>query len=108
MTLINPNPIVVDLAAEFCRQLRKQLSTFELREAIALNAAEQDPQICHTHDFTDANEVMAEAYSTAVGAMPHMLADAAGQKALRLINSAWALAKAKQFDRDEVKAVMQR
>jgi hypothetical protein len=82
------------LAAEFSRVMRDYLSVAELQTAVALNAAETNPGICHTHDFCDANMAMDAAWCHLTGEDG---IDADREVDARLWNDAWALAKAAGF-----------
>ena len=53
-------PIADSLAMEFCDELRATLTPEQMEQAAALNAAETHPNVCHSHDFCDANMVMHE------------------------------------------------
>ncbi len=55
------------IAAEFDRRIAARLTARQYARAIALNRAEKNPGICHTHDFCDANVFMAEALETVMG-----------------------------------------
>ena len=62
------NSVTVDaLALAFFNVLDREMPTEELREVCRLNAAEDDPRICHTHDFYDANEFMETAWTECEG-----------------------------------------
>ncbi len=50
------------LAREFIDQLRSDLTDEQMDEIAARNKAEQNPNVCHSHDFTDANEYMHDAW----------------------------------------------
>ena len=52
---------VTRLAADFSQSVRAAHSEAELRAIRDRNAAETDPGIDHVHDFTDANDLMADA-----------------------------------------------
>jgi hypothetical protein len=49
------------LAKEFCVVIREWMKPDEMQKVIALNRSEENPEICHTHDFYDANMAMDEA-----------------------------------------------
>lgn len=59
----NGKPFVDALAAEFRAVMREYAAKlgFTLETVDALNAAESDPQICHSHDFCDANQALLDA-----------------------------------------------
>jgi len=48
-------------AIAFCRLMRWTLGKAKFDEAVARNRAEPNPNVCHTHDFCDANMVMKRA-----------------------------------------------
>jgi hypothetical protein len=64
-----------------------------MREIVARNAAEADSRVCHSHDFIDANVVMAEAFERVMGRE----ADTQDGADLDLFNGAWDAAKASGF-----------
>jgi len=49
----------------FCEALRERLTPQMFQQMLALNAAESNPHVCHSHDFCDANVFMEEAISEA-------------------------------------------
>lgn len=51
----------VQLALDFTRALRAQLTPEEMQLVIERGRAQTDAHICHTHDFCDANMLMLEA-----------------------------------------------
>ena len=60
---------------------------------MASNRAEADSGICHSHDVTDANEVMADAFRAVMGREIDLQSDADGT----LWNVAWDMAKRAEF-----------
>lgn len=46
------------IGVEFVNRLERELGPELFKELRALNAAEPDPLVCHSHDHLDANEVM--------------------------------------------------
>lgn len=64
------------IADAFETELRAELSADELREAVAANRDEPNPAICHTHDFCDANMVMAAAFERVLGRPIDLQSDA--------------------------------
>lgn len=96
---IKPALTVPALANAFSQKLRNKLSAKVIGLIIALNEAEADPQICHTHDFIDANEVMNEAYKSITGQnFEPFLASGDFASDLPIWNEAWALAKEHKFN----------
>lgn len=82
------------MAAEFSAVLKTWLSPAEMKEVVCRNEGEPDPNICHSHDFCDANMAMHEVFMrrgmevTAEGG-----ADCFGQK----WGEVWQFARGKQF-----------
>ena len=88
MTATTTNTVAA-LARAFTVGLRNQLSEKVLAEIDAENAARGDNS-CASHDWLDANEVMADAFAAVTGHAPSARSDAdAG-----LMNAAWGRAKA--------------
>jgi hypothetical protein len=88
-----PDPRI--LALEFSSSLRALLSTEEMQLVIERNAAETDPNICHSHDFCDANVVLLDVFR-AHGMDP---ADEGGmEKWGSLWDQTWTMAKGLGFD----------
>ncbi len=82
-----------DLAAAFSVGLREELSPWQFEEALRLNGVEADPQVCHSHDFCDANMVMLEALEALGGTF-----SASDEQQAALISEAWNIAKRCAFD----------
>jgi hypothetical protein len=81
------------IAREFSRVLGSWLSRSHRFQAIRDNAAEEDRQICHSHDHCDANMAMLEGFESVLGYdMNPASEDTAG-----LANDAWAMAKVNRF-----------
>ena len=85
-------PDVRAVATEFRRVLRERLTPAELDEIDGLNAAEHDPTICHSHDFTDGEQAIIDTLARfGIEHDPHDCRHAA------LVNGAWSIAKADGF-----------
>lgn len=54
---------VYDLARRFARQLAETVTPEQLDEINIRNAAEINENVCHSHDFCDANQVMLDAFA---------------------------------------------
>ncbi len=80
----------VELANAFNRHLLEAIGEENFREVVARNAAEKNPNLCHSHDFCDANMVMADAWKEAEGKE----VDLAIPYAQELWGLAWDQAKA--------------
>lgn len=93
------------LAREFSNLLRKELTAEEMRKVIADNEASKDPATCASHDYIDANIVMAEAFKKVVGRKVTMPSDVEKNtklgdredEDLALWESAWDMAKKNKF-----------
>ncbi len=82
-------PTANELAAEFCKLMRAQLSADELADVVETNQLETDQSICHSHDYCDANQVMLDALAVfGLDFEPD---------GCDLINKAWKLATASGF-----------
>lgn len=89
------NKKIIELANEFSRIVKRDLSDklFEIN----LRNKEQSyilSNCCATHDFCDANELMAEAFKTVVGTEIDLQNDVH----LDLWNNAWNIAKQAEFN----------
>lgn len=98
-------PSPEQLARTFSAHLLAAVGPADLAEAARRNATETDPGTCHSHDFCDANVMMAAAFQELTGVDPgdtnpaldgrHMpgMADEVGA----LWTAAWTLAKTQRF-----------
>lgn len=82
------------IARQFCVLLREYLGDEKVNVAAALNDAEKDSGVCHTHDFCDANMVMDEAFRKIGRPIKEVPPDDATTD---LWNGAWGMAKAAGF-----------
>lgn len=85
------------LAIDFCILLRHYLLPEEMTEVIERNRVEPDERVCHSHDFLDANEVMAEAVT-----LQGVEFDVQDEDQRISWNAAWYAAKAVEFDITEL------
>lgn len=81
--------VVEAVARAFLRGMHDTVGESDLREIDLRNAAETHPGICHTHDFCDANVVMAEAMQEVTG----VVVDPTDEGQLTLFNDSWNLAR---------------
>ena len=87
-------PIIETLALEFSQGLHAYLSPAQMGEIVERNENETDPNICHSHDFCDANMFLHEVFMT----YGMDVADAGGmEKYGHLWDQAWNLAKSRGF-----------
>ena len=97
--------MIEKLAREFSRLLRRDLSDHEMSIVVTKNNGDSDTSCCHSHDFCDANMVMAEAFENVVGRLPTMTGEVERNPGLEkqhqqdfdLWNAAWSMAKANHF-----------
>lgn len=82
------------LADEFTQRVRDFLPPEQMQEIVKRNLS-NNPSVCATHDFCDANELMAQAFVQVMGreSNPSSSVDA------ELWGAAWALAKNAGFAR---------
>lgn len=85
------NEAAYELANMFSELLRAALSG-NLEEVVHRNRAETNPNICHSHDFCDANQVMLDAYVEVYGNEPDMRSDD-----VEVMGYAWDEAKLREF-----------
>lgn len=89
------------LAGQFADVVHEWTTPAEFKEIKKLNAAETDSDVCHTHDFFDANEAMDAAFRRAFGRSCHLPCDvdegvcsqAEADADMALWNAAWSQAK---------------
>ncbi len=78
------------LAAAFCQHLETAIGAKNVRRAATRNKLPAYAGCCATHDFCDANEVMATAFKE----VTLREADTTSDGDLDLFNAAWNIAKA--------------
>lgn len=79
-------PLAARVADEFVYKLRIEVGNHWV-EMCRRNREETDEAICHTHDFTDANQVMLDAVEVVMGPGDHN-----DLKRLDVFEAAWNLA----------------
>lgn len=85
-----------ELAKAFAEEMNDTLTTAEIDEVNRLNAAETNPNICHSHDFCDANEVM-------LAAMARFGVEFDTSNSLHeLLDKAWGIAKGAEFNAEKI------
>lgn len=88
-----PTQDIEAIANEFSARLRECLTDEELAEVVRRNRAEPAPDICHSHDFCDANIPMAEAFENLLERELDVSSDADAE----ICNAAWRLANQRGF-----------
>jgi len=94
-TQIDNPPAVI--AAEFSARVLAYVGPEKMAEIHRRNAVETNPNVCHTHDFCDANVFMDEAFAAVLGApATDSGADGVGCMSdadMRLWDAAWRIFK---------------
>lgn len=88
---------IEQLARAFSQKLRHYLSEHEMSQVISLNESEEDPCICHSHDFCDANEAMQDAFIKLFGRSCNFSGRVEYNADLDIWNKSWAMAKENKF-----------
>lgn len=90
---------VEKIARDFSELLQKEIGKHNLKKVVDLNRAEEDPKICHSHDFCDANMVMGKAMQKNgyKEFLDKPLEDQVTQEELKVWNEAWETAKKNEF-----------
>jgi hypothetical protein len=88
--------LIEKVARLFSKKIKEELTPEEFQQALEDNRNEESEGICHTHDYIDANEAMAEALEEIMGEgycddIP------ANQKKVLFWNSVWHLAHKKEY-----------
>lgn len=91
------------LAREFARELTLELGPETMKEVVELNGAETLPNVCHSHDFCDANMTMQRAGAN-LGLWKDNEADVNDEATVKLWNEAWEIAVDNNFWVGESKA----
>lgn len=81
------------LSNEFSRIVNREFSNEELAEVVKRNNTPEYTDCCATHDFCDANELMAEAFKTVFGRE----VDPQNEDDCESWNIAWSLSKDSHF-----------
>lgn len=89
---VKNSPTVEMLANAFSRILRKELTESIINEIIRRNREENNPNVCHTHDFCDSNVIMDDALAT-LG----VITDIQSDRQQYLWCAAWDLAVKNEF-----------
>ena len=87
----------IGLAQRFAAQLSEALTVHQMQLVNKRNGEEgPHSQVCHSHDFCDANVYMGEAWSDMFGS-EFPMADEATDADMEVWNDAWYIAKAAEF-----------
>lgn len=93
------------VARAFSKVLRNWLTPEEMTQVIAANKAERNPNICHTHDYCDANMAMCAAFEKVLGATEDEVCElvcsgsetVGGTRATQIWSAAWRIAAANEY-----------
>ncbi len=94
MTDSERDDLVDRIAATFTTKLFEALGDIKMHEVMRRNRSEENPNVCHSHDFCDANMIMADAFSEETGRD----LDVADEGDAALCNEAWELARVSRFE----------
>ena len=83
--------LAATLAHRFAGNLLIEIGMNKLREVVARNAVETRKDVCHSHDFCDANMTMAAAFEEVTGRDPLANGETADED-IAMWNAAWARA----------------
>lgn len=88
-----------EISIEFSHLLKKEIGIENVKEVERRNKTEEYAVCCASHDFTDANMVMAEAFERIMGREMKMPGESEELYDFdrRIIEGAWDLAKANNF-----------
>lgn len=89
-------PLYMQIAHAFGEVIHRETTPEQMAEINRRNAAEPNPSVCHTHDFADANEWMAEAFKQVMLRDVDITSDTDNA----LWNRAWTHAKSVGFYAD--------
>lgn len=84
------NMHVARLAKKFTENLRQEVGDGNMLQIAERNRDEKDPNICHSHDFCDANQVMIDSFELLY---PNIPVDPSDGRQMRLFTAAWDMAK---------------
>lgn len=98
-TKLYANKKIIDLANAFIKVVEYNLTAPQIEQVVKLNKTFDYISCCATHDFCDANELMAEAFKTVVGTEIDLQNDVH----LDLWNNAWNIAKQAEFNTNNLK-----
>lgn len=90
------NEQVLVLGGAFIGFLARSMTAEQYDEFLKKTREQYDVDVCHSHDYVDANEVMMEAFEWAFGRPPQIEDDAD----MELMNAAWSKAKSFIAGRD--------
>lgn len=59
----------IRIANAFAIRLKKEIGEDKFKAVLEANRTEANPEICHSHDFVDANVLMDEAFKEVLGVL---------------------------------------
>lgn len=90
----------VELAQRFSELLKRAIGQ-NITDVISRNVMEENRDVCHSHDFCDANEVMLQAWKDCGHDPNDITGETQSDEARRLWQDAWDIAKEYDFDPDD-------
>ncbi len=92
----------IALARSFCARLIAYLGTDLVAKIAIENATEVNPQICHSHDYCDANQFMIDAMAEVYPEIDFLGAEGlesveAFNEHFKIVDTAWGIAKSHGF-----------
>ena len=91
------------IARQFAAALTELLGPHTMRAIVDRNASEPHPDVCHSHDYCDANVVMMDAFLSLGFECSSEPAEDSGIGFVW--DEAWALAKGAEFDLYKLDAI---
>lgn len=90
----------IELAQRFSELLKRVIGP-SIADVISRNALEENCDVCHSHDFCDANEVMLQAWKDCGHDPDDITGEDHADEARRLWQTSWDIAKEYDFDPDD-------
>jgi len=87
--------LVFLISDNFAAALRQYLTSDEYAEMQRRNASDNNPLVCHSHDFCDANEIMDAAFIAVLGrsSLPDDIDAGMSDADIAMWNAAWNTAR---------------
>ena len=89
---LNRIELAVDIARQFSGRIQTAISADQFKTVVELNLQETNQDVCHSHDFVDADVIMLEAFASVLDEC-----DLQNEDDLELLNVAWTIAREANF-----------